>query len=318
MFADLDDRTPPVATLSVRERVDVRTLALAEEHRRHRRRARVGFVAGALVLLLLIGAAVIAGRSGSSRSQGPVASTSTTIAGKVVVRWDFKGTPSTADAETTVARLTKRFADLHLPLRAELTGGQVVVVEPSDQGSAMTLPAFSRTVLDALAQPGHFEFRGVIAEQPGYVETPLTGPGIVAAYQYSHVFPPSGPDAIAGQGVVASYSLGPVRVGGSAIESASADLNQIGDWEVRPVFRLGSPGIDSFNAAAVRCFQGDGACPTKQLAMVLDGTVLAAPTVIVPSFERDQITIAAGFDQQTAREVAAMLDSGELPAPLRT
>jgi preprotein translocase subunit SecD len=238
-----------------------------------------------------------------------VTSPSTTIAGTVVVRWDFKGAPSTADAETTVARLDKRFADLHLPLRAELADGQMWVVEPSDQGSAMTRQAFSRTVLDALAQRGRFELRPVLDEVQPQAKAVADPPDLVAP-QYE---PPSyrGPEPT-------TYLLGPVALDGSAVESATAALNQAGQWEVRPVLHTGTPGVDQLNALAAQCFEGTDStsCPTHQAAMVLDGKVLSAPTINSSSYGRENVAIDAGFDRQTALEVAAMLDSGELPAPL--
>ena len=51
------------------------------------------------------------------------------------------------------------------------------------------------------------------------------------------------------------YQLGPVvRRPARRVEPASADLNQQGQWEVRPVFKDGADGIDKFNAAAAKCY----------------------------------------------------------------
>ena len=304
MFTELDDRTPPVATMAVRERVDHRTLALADAQRRTQRRARLGFVAAVVALVLVVGGAVAVGRGGSSRSEEPVAS-STTIQGHVLAKWDFRGSPSTADAETTVARLNRRFTDLHYATRAELTGGQVVVVQP-----AGTAPP-SKATMYALAQPGRFELRPVLEEELVPEKLHAGGTGTLVAWQYTSPLPGGHSTALS------VYLLGPVAMDGSAVQSATSDLADNGQWEVRPVLWTGAAGIGRLNAIAPACFDHDSSCASGQLAMVFDGRVLSAPTIDAPSFPRDGISIMGGLDQQTAHEIAAMLDSGELPAPLR-
>lgn len=49
-------------------------------------------------------------------------------------------------------------------------------------------------------------------------------------------------------------------------------------------------------------------CPTGQVAILLDGEVLSAPTVQQPSFERDQIVIAGEFTEPEATDIAQTLD----------
>jgi len=98
-----------------------------------------------------------------------------------------------------------------------------------------------------------------------------------------------------------------------------------GQWEVRPVLRVGADGINAFNALAIQCFERQPTCPVDesatggtvgQLAVVVDGQVLIAPAINVASFDRDQITISSNLTEATARQFAAMLGSGELPARL--
>jgi len=108
------------------------------------------------------------------------------------------------------------------------------------------------------------------------------------------------------------YRLGPELLNGSAIEDATTGVNA-GQWEIRPVFREGDKGIDTFNAAALTCNTGDLLCPTKQLAIVLDGIVLTAPTINESSFARDQIQISGSFTEDEAREVAVALRFGSVP-----
>jgi len=112
------------------------------------------------------------------------------------------------------------------------------------------------------------------------------------------------------------YKLGPTLLTGSAIEDATAGL-QSSEWVVRPTFKAGADGIDLFNAAAAKCYAGDPTiCPSKRLAIVLDGQVISAPTIQTGSFQRDQIQITGSFDSQSANDLALALRYGSLPLTL--
>lgn len=116
---------------------------------------------------------------------------------------------------------------------------------------------------------------------------------------------------------VTRYQLGPSLLSGKSVETASAGLNaQDGKWEVRPTFREGAEGIDAFNAVATKCFGGDPTCPTKQLAIVLDGQVISAPSINNATFSRDQIQISGSFDEKDAKDLALALRYGSLPIQL--
>ena len=110
--------------------------------------------------------------------------------------------------------------------------------------------------------------------------------------------------------------LGPTFVTGSGLSTASADLNQQGQWEVRPVFKSGAKGIDLFNKGAGQCYSGASTCPTKQMAIVLDNRVLTAPTIDNASFQADQITISGSFSESEVHDIATALKYGALPVPL--
>ncbi len=113
------------------------------------------------------------------------------------------------------------------------------------------------------------------------------------------------------------YKLGPTLLTGTAIEDAQATISG-GQWIVNPKFKDGKNGIDLFNAAAAKCFSGDPAiCPTKRLAVVLDGVVVSGPpTIQAASFARDSIQISGSFKEQDARDLALALRYGSLPLTL--
>lgn len=115
-----------------------------------------------------------------------------------------------------------------------------------------------------------------------------------------------GSDAGTATGAPLRYALGPVVGDQRTIESATAAVDpQTGQWSVRLVLRPGDPGIDTFNRAAGPCYEMRATCPTGQLAIVVDGAVLAAPMVNAAKFDRDQIQLSPGRGDQASAEAFA-------------
>lgn len=113
------------------------------------------------------------------------------------------------------------------------------------------------------------------------------------------------------------YQLGPSLLTGAALSTARAELNTgTGQWVVNPVFKGGQNGIELFNKAATECFTGTQTCPTKLLAIVLDGVVVSAPQIQQAQFERDQIQISGSFNERDAKNLALVLRYGALPVRL--
>ena len=113
--------------------------------------------------------------------------------------------------------------------------------------------------------------------------------------------------------LVGSYAVGPVALTGSALETARANLADSGQWTVAPTFKSGEDGIGGFNGIAGQCFTKGSTCPTGQLAIVLDGRVLSAPSINSQSFKADQIEISGSFTERTAKDLATALKYGALP-----
>ncbi|MEZ5239476.1 MAG: hypothetical protein R2716_11235, partial [Microthrixaceae bacterium] len=119
-----------------------------------------------------------------------------------------------------------------------------------------------------------------------------------------------------------TFSSGGRTLEGEAVEDATAGLDPNGQWVVNPVFKGGEEGIDLFNEVASLCYNGDPqVCPPQQgqrgqLAIVLDGEVLTAPSINEATFARDQIQISGSFDQDSAQSVAVALRYGSLPLNL--
>ncbi len=113
--------------------------------------------------------------------------------------------------------------------------------------------------------------------------------------------------------------LGPTLLTGDALETASATIDQTGQWVVNPTFKGGADGIDAFNQAAALCFvqaPDPNVCPSGRLAIVLDNQVVSAPQINSQAFGRDQIVISGRFDEDSARDLASVLRFGALPVEL--
>lgn len=111
------------------------------------------------------------------------------------------------------------------------------------------------------------------------------------------------------------YQLGPAFATGEVFNSdAIADIIQ-GGWGVRVTLKGGADGEDLWNVGASQCFSGTSACPTRRMAIVLDGVVQSAPTVNQPSFSGG-VDITGNFKESEANDLARVLKSGALPVRL--
>lgn len=108
------------------------------------------------------------------------------------------------------------------------------------------------------------------------------------------------------------YLLGPAEATGEVFSSdASVQIDQ-GAWVVTANLRGGAGGEDLWNSLAARCFAGGADCPTKQIAIILDGAVISAPVVQVPSFS-GSVQISGDFTEAEANDLAKILQFGAVP-----
>lgn len=101
------------------------------------------------------------------------------------------------------------------------------------------------------------------------------------------------------------------------VDDATARIISGSGWGVTVSLRGGSNGEGVWNTLAAECFNGTATCPTRQLAIVLDGEVISAPTVQQPSFT-GSVEITGSFSEAEARNLARVLNSGSLPVKLVT
>lgn len=116
-----------------------------------------------------------------------------------------------------------------------------------------------------------------------------------------------------GGGPPTLYRLGPAGALGRDIAGAEASFRQV-QWAVDLQFT--DEGIVGFNKLAASCFNGEPTCPQARVAIVLDGTVVSAPSIQTAEFEPDQVQISGDFDENEAKELALVLRFGALPVQL--
>lgn len=99
--------------------------------------------------------------------------------------------------------------------------------------------------------------------------------------------------------------LGPPALDGLGIVGATARTDQTtGDGVVLPLLSTGPDGVVAFNALAAACAGRTSTCPTGQVAIVVDGAVVAAPIVQGTTFGPDELVISGNWSLDQAIDVA--------------
>ena len=91
-----------------------------------------------------------------------------------------------------------------------------------------------------------------------------------------------------------------------------------GAWVVVAKLKSGAAGADVWNALATKCFAGGADCPTKAIAIILDGEVISAPTVQAPTFDNGTVQISGSFSETQAKDLARVLQFGAVPVKFDT
>ena len=115
----------------------------------------------------------------------------------------------------------------------------------------------------------------------------------------------------------AVYLVGPVAATGKVFEKQASPEISNGGWVVTVSLRGGADGEDLWNSLARKCYAGDASCPTKQIAIVLDGKVISAPVVQTPNFNGN-VQISGDFTESEAADLAKILQFGAVPVQFDT
>ncbi|WP_026341862.1 protein translocase subunit SecD [Actinomadura atramentaria] len=120
------------------------------------------------------------------------------------------------------------------------------------------------------------------------------------------------------QGAVSKYILGPVRVLGEQVSSADAIAPNAqqgtASWSVALKFK--SQGAKQFADVTGEAYKAAAGSPQRQVAIVLDGQVVSAPTIDNGAITGGSASIygqADTFTQAYAADLASVLKYGALP-----
>jgi preprotein translocase subunit SecD len=250
---------------------------------------------------------------GTSRHAAPSGTTSVgrTTATFTASRPDA-GVPTAEEMRNAAERLRKRAAALGL------TGAQVRV---SGTTITVTAPGTTTDRLQRMAATAELEFRPVLdpaaAAQNGlqsaYAALSCTAGATATATDKPAVSRPDRPTVACDRKRGRKYLLAPAALGGADVQKAAAgaDSGSGGRWTV--TLHFNAAGADKFTEVTGNLAQQTS--PANELAILLDGQVLSAPAV-ASAITGGEARITGDFTQDTARDIAALVDSGALPVRL--
>ncbi len=114
------------------------------------------------------------------------------------------------------------------------------------------------------------------------------------------------------------YLLGPAEATGEVFSNDPSVQVEGGSFSVLANLRNGIAGEVPWNALARKCYDGGEECPTKSIAIVLDGEVISAPQVQTPNFDNGTVSITGNFTRPEAEELAKILQFGAVPVQFDT
>lgn len=206
--------------------------------------------------------------------------------------------PATTDATpTTVVRSTEPPAEESMGFGRSRPESAPVSTDPTDtepSGTAPTSTAPTGTEPTGTAPTG----TGPQGSVPPVSQPPAE---------------PTGQELLDYPNAESQCLVGPSGGSGEVFEQGSAEATinpSTGAWMVNTTLR--PDGAASWNALASQCFNRAQACPSSQLAIVLDDEIQSAPTVNEPNFP-DDVSISGAFSEGEARSLARVLNRGAFP-----
>ena len=158
------------------------------------------------------------------------------------------------------------------------------------------------------------------AATPGGATTTTLAPEVAAQITPRDQDKPEASVVLPGRGGQTIYQLGPAfALGENAISTAEAGV-QNGQWVVDLQLKEGDKGLGAWNTWASKCYGQEADCPTGGMAIVLDGTVIAAPVPQTPFFSDTNVQVSGGgngFQKSEAKDLARVLKYGSVPVELK-
>jgi len=249
------------------------------------------------------------GTPNNDKTSTTVAGASTTVAGSATT----VATASTVSPATTVAPASTTPAP-GSGLRFTSAATSTSLAPDTTVAAATTAPATSVESSPTTVAAAGAEVTSTTAALLSTAPTTTVAGGPTTTVAQPDISLTNEPDKIAllqgRDGLV--YYAGPAGATGQVFKNdASAQINN-GSWVVVVGLKGGSEGEGKWNALANECFTKASSCPTGQIAIVLDGTVISAPVVQTNNFS-GSVQISGDFTESEARDLAKILEFGAVP-----
>jgi preprotein translocase subunit SecD len=238
--------------------------------------------------------------------------------------------PGIKDQDRAIQLVGQTGKVLFRPVLAENSAAAVAAAAAS---STTTVPSTASSTPDASATtvaPASTAASGssttasgsstTAAATPGAATTTTLPPEVAAQITPREKDTPDASVVLPGRGGQTIYDLGPAfALGEDAISTAEAGV-QNGQWVVDLKLKDGAKGLGAWNTWAQKCYSQEADCPTGGMAIVLDGTVIAAPVPQTPFFSDTNVQVSGGgngFKKDEARDLARVLKYGSVPVELK-
>jgi preprotein translocase subunit SecD len=304
---------------------------VARQGRRLRRRRSTVMTGVAAVTVAAVAIVTVLATRGSSSSATVSPRPNTT---GLVTRTltPVSRTATADDLRRDAAVLTQRLASARIDGRAEVAGGSITLhLPPSAVDSVSYLAGTGQLSFRVPSAVNPTPTRSVeasgcsTAAGPGAGEQPrCVTTGLSTSCRTQPVTEtPTVPIVACDVGGTTAFTLGPERLNGDAVASATASLNSgpdgiaTGEWIVTLRFTATGQRAWTDLTRAVSSSPGcpDSMGPTCLLAIVVNGVVESAPVIQQTIPGPAQIT--GTFTEQSAKALAAVISSGPLPTPLK-
>lgn len=115
-----------------------------------------------------------------------------------------------------------------------------------------------------------------------------------------------GEELVGSNDVISAEAAGQRECPGGEADCAIEAAAPAASWSVG--FTISDEALRRFNDAATRCYERSPTCPSGEIAIVVDGAVVSAPVIQVPTFESGSFSVGGDLSEAEARELASRLD----------
>jgi hypothetical protein len=177
-----------------------------------------------------------------------------------------------------------------------------MVVVPDDEPTVTSGPVATDPTV-APAPRAVLEFRPVLSVQPCVGAESGTPGDDGLCYELGDPLP--GNELLSSVGVFASFSSTGEAIGGDPPSEPTTTTTALQEFGV--TLSMTVEGTERFNALATQCIDRTAACPTGQLAVLVDDVIVSAPTIQSLKLDDEPLQLSGDFTQEEAEALARAL-----------